>query len=326
MRNLRELIKNIRYDEYLIVLGFTASNILVNYLNRPYCYNLFKLLSFLLLILPSRTLFGILTLLFLNYKLYQKDKKILSLKNHSFLNSIMYFFRKWWTLIACYIIYYNTKPYVPFVVGFRYDNFLAKIDDFLFFGFSLIKDLYKFHNPFLNNLMPIIYISAFPLYFFTLVYFFYKSKDFEFEVLKFATIFLYLSGTIGYYILPAMGPVFVYPKYYSDINFPLFIDILFKLIAEYNNLKQHFSTHYIIVFSGIGAFPSLHVAHSFLYTYFMARHAKPIIKIIYFIWFILIWISTVYCGMHYFIDGIGGLILSLISIKIGYILYSRGKN
>jgi len=61
-------------------------------------------------------------------------------------------------------------------------------------------------------------------------------------------------------------------------------------------------------------FPSLHVALSFTSAYFYGRARGFIYSIIFYIWAILIALSTLLIHEHYEIDVIGGIILSASTI------------
>jgi membrane-associated phospholipid phosphatase len=61
------------------------------------------------------------------------------------------------------------------------------------------------------------------------------------------------------------------------------------------------------------AFPSSHVAATFLVAWWGSTHFQKM-KIIYWLTFLFLSIATVYCMFHYAVDVIGGLLLGILAV------------
>tara|TARA_A100001015_G_scaffold304851_1_gene396671 strand:+ start:170 stop:1213 length:1044 start_codon:yes stop_codon:yes gene_type:complete len=78
--------------------------------------------------------------------------------------------------------------------------------------------------------------------------------------------------------------------------------------------------------SGISAFPSLHVGISYLVYRFSCKRAPVWLRRFCFIFFILIWFSSIILGWHYFIDGLGAIALVHLCERLTQLLLRQSTH
>jgi membrane-associated phospholipid phosphatase len=128
----------------------------------------------------------------------------------------------------------------------------------------------------------------------------------------FATSFVLVMilGWIGYVALPSWGPVFIEPEEFeaSLTYMPMTVKIQSQIFEETYSLVRNPLGRRSIVYGGIAAFPSLHVAILTLFALVSRKISKTWFKInVLFV--LLMIIGSVVTGYHYLIDAYAGLIL-----------------
>jgi membrane-associated phospholipid phosphatase len=99
-------------------------------------------------------------------------------------------------------------------------------------------------------------------------------------------------------LLPVEGPIALRNEYYHQEG--LFRTLVDLIYAKGENPGA--------------AFPSSHVAAAFLVAWWGSTHFKRM-KIFYWLTFLFLSISTVYCMFHYAVDVMGGVLLALFAIR-----------
>ncbi|MGV6827435.1 MAG: phosphatase PAP2 family protein [bacterium] len=131
-------------------------------------------------------------------------------------------------------------------------------------------------------------------------------------VITIATVLSYYLTRVIALQFPTAGPLFYHPELF-DLAGTL-SDPAQKLLILYmqGQVPQNGFT------PGTMGMPSLHIAVNFIAAIFIVRHISwtlwPSVT-----WFVLTWLSTIFLGWHYVLDGVGGILIALVSI-----LFARG--
>lgn len=181
--------------------------------------------------------------------------------------------------------------------------------DYNILGFYPYLYLERFVNPILTEIMQLSYCVYYFLPFILGFYLLKNGSKEDFQRALFLVLLCYYLSYLGYIVFPALGPRFS-------------ISHLFEA-----DLKGIFIAHKINDFlnklEGIkrDAFPSGHVGISLLILILVSKYNKKIFLILLLPVVFLI-ISTVYCRYHYFIDVIGGVILTVVTLLSGNLYYN----
>lgn len=118
--------------------------------------------------------------------------------------------------------------------------------------------------------------------------------------------------------------------YYSQLMMLFFFMLVFILfptiyprpVVEYSGFAGQSVQLLHSLDTPCNAFPSLHVAITFLAGYGFIKEQKKLLPF-FMLWAILISVSTLTVKQHYFLDVMGGFIMSLIFYKLGSYVRAR---
>jgi len=212
----------------------------------------------------------------------------------------------------------------------NFDHLLARAD-FIMFGFQpslIFSQIYPQH--WFSELMNLGYLSFFPLLIITCLYFYHNDRKYA-EFFFFTTILAFFLFYLLFLLVPASGP-----QYYFQL-----IDNKQISAGIYPSIGDYFSNNYINLRhtppSGIfkfcldlirnigerptGAFPSSHIGNSTLVIILLLVKRKYKLALILLPVYVLLVLSTVYLGAHYFIDVIAGFIAAFIFYGLSVYLY-----
>ncbi len=200
---------------------------------------------------------------------------------------------------------------LPYINSNVYDHELYQIDQRIL-GVNPTVWIESYINPYLTELMYILYFFYFPMPLIILGYLYlqknYKALDKAF-VFMFVT---YYGAYLLYFLVPALGPRF-YPELVAQQKVSLDGLWLTDIIRDTISSLEH---------NKFDAFPSLHAAISLAVIILVAQYRKK------WLWFFVpvligILISLIYCRYHYFIDIIGGVVWTLIAFAITEKYYDK---
>lgn len=214
--------------------------------------------------------------------------------------------RNWKTLAAVCaglavgmnISYQSMAGAVPAVRTLRYDAHLLAIDRWLV-GETPSVWLQHWAAPWLTDVMSLCYIFFMPLLFFSLLRYFFRSRELLGEF--YTGIFtVYGLGFLGYLLVPAAGPWLAYPDLFS-------IGLDGGAITELNR------TMVVEGSNRVDVWPSLHCAVSMFILGFAWRHHRSEF------WVLLLpvaglWLSTFYLRYHYLVDVACGFALAAFAL------------
>jgi membrane-associated phospholipid phosphatase len=202
----------------------------------------------------------------------------------------------WVPLGLCALFYYQTGLINRVVVPQFMDGFFMNLDVRLFGKFPGFFLHGNHGNAFLDEFFHFFYFSYYLIIPLTGTLLYCKDgKLFESFVFQLSSLF-YVCFVI-YLFLPVEGPIALRNEYDHQAG-------LFRTLVDFIYAKGE---------NPGAAFPSSHVAATFLIAWWGSRHF-PRMKIFYWLTCLFLSIATVYCMFHYAVDVIGGLLLGLFAI------------
>jgi len=202
----------------------------------------------------------------------------------------------WYPLVLIGLLYYQTGLINRVVVPRFLDAFFMDLDVWIFGEFPAFFLRGKQGNAFLDEFFHFFYFSYYLIIPLTGILLFRKEvKLFESFVLQLSSLF-YLCFII-FILLPVEGPIALRNEYYHQGG-------LFQTLVDF-------------IYTGGenpgAAFPSSHVAATFLVAWWGSRHFVRM-KMAYWLTFLLLSIATVYCMFHYAVDVMAGLLLGFLAV------------
>jgi len=205
-----------------------------------------------------------------------------------------------------------------------YDQLLIQIDRFIF-GTDPTHFLYKIANPFLTELLQIVYFSFYVLPVGLVFVLFIQKKYIESNYAVFAIVYGFFVSYVGYFMLPGIGPRFTLHDFgMTDIELPglLLAEPLRHLINSGGSVNNGQS---VIESFQRDVFPSGHTMMTIISMYLGVK-LKCKIKYFLLITGTLLIFSTVYLRYHYGIDVIAGSIFAVFSLWSGKVLYNKWQS
>jgi len=202
----------------------------------------------------------------------------------------------WYPLGLYALFYYQTGLINTVVVPHFMDGFFLNLDIRIFGKFP---GFFLYGNPgnaFLDEFFHFFYLSFYLIIPLTAILLYCKDvKLLESFVFQLSSLF-YVCYFI-FIFLPVEGPIALRNEYDHPEG-------LFRTLVDLIYVKGE---------NPGAAFPSSHVAATFLIAWWGSRHFERL-KIFYWLTCLLLSIATVYCMFHYAIDVIGGLLLGVLAV------------
>ncbi|MCX7798675.1 MAG: phosphatase PAP2 family protein [Melioribacter sp.] len=217
-------------------------------------------------------------------------------------------------------IYYIVDP----IRGVIYDDVLIKIDRMIF-KTDPTHELYKIANPFLTELLQIVYATFFFLPIILGVDLILQNKYKELDYSAFIIVYGFLLSYIGYILVPAIGPRFTLHNFeLNDAELPgLFLtNFLREVVNTGESIPKGTINPAAVVQRD--AFPSGHTQMTLL-VMILAVKFRSRLKYFFIIDGILLIFATVYLRYHYVVDLIGGFIFMLFTLWSGKYIYNFCK-
>lgn len=214
-------------------------------------------------------------------------------------------------------IYFMVQP----IRGVDYDQFLIQIDRFIF-GFDPTHLLYNIANPYLTELLQIIYGSFFFLPIILGIDILLSHNEKYFRYIIFSLILGFFLSYIGYFIVPAVGPRFTLHDFMStNIELPglLFTNYLRDIVNAGESIPAGTLNPAEIVQRDV--FPSGHTQITLIVMYFSVKF-RTVTRYIFLPVGTLLIFSTVYLRYHYVIDLIAGLLFAIVTIFLAHRLFN----
>jgi membrane-associated phospholipid phosphatase len=222
---------------------------------------------------------------------------------------------------ATYLAYRNLKALVPFLrPGDLFDRELADLDRDLFLGQDPAALLHSVLGTGVAAHVLSSFYAAFIVFLplslgLALVF----SRRLQLSLFYAAALSInWVLGAASYFLLPALGPVYAFPQWFSDLPRTeatrlqqMLLDDRIGFLADPANGTPQ----------AIAAFASLHVAMSFtaLAAVHLLRMSRRL-KIALWAWLILTLLATVYLGWHYVVDDVAGIAIGALALVLARLL------
>jgi PAP2 superfamily len=209
---------------------------------------------------------------------------------------------------ATYLAYRNLKSYLPFLTSGQQDAFLLDFDRAIFFGqdpATLLHDLLGTGPA--ADLLSLSYLAFLSFVPISLGVALIWSPRVAAGVWYVTALALdWMIGTLSYYLIPSLGPIYTRPALFSDLPATGVTDLQHTLMDH--RLEVIADPGATGAVQSIAAFASLHIAVVFtaaLVAQFIG--APRVLRIVLWCYLGLTTLSTVYFGWHYFVDDFAGL-------------------
>lgn len=218
----------------------------------------------------------------------------------------------------CYLSYRNLKSDLPiYREGVLYDRQLVQFD--LWFGGGIDPAIILhelFGTGIMANVFSVIYLAYLPLIPISLGAILVLNRNLAIGA-WYATILClnWVLGTVSYYLLPALGPVFTRPEFYGALPETGVSELQQNLISTRFDFLADPTGGTI---QGVAAFASLHVSVTFAAALFMMRtNQSLLIRTATWAFFGATVLATLYFGWHYIVDDIAGMGIGWASVAVG---------
>lgn len=216
-----------------------------------------------------------------------------------------------------YVAFRNLKSYVPFVNGSLWDDAVARVDRFLWFGNDpavVLQDV--FGTGWAAQLFSLVYLLWIALIPGTLaVCLVWTRRTGIASWYVSAVVVDWALGAATYYALPTLGPAFSSPENFTTLPVTPVSELQRSMISDRAEmLANPFGTD---VLQSIAAFASLHVA--VMVTICLIAHlvgAPRWQQMCGWGFLALTEIATVYLGWHFFLDTLAGAAIGVAAVWI----------
>ena len=219
-----------------------------------------------------------------------------------------------------YLAYRNLKSVVPLLrTDDLFDRQLADADRFLFFGHDpavLVHDLWGVGAA--TELFSAVYMLFFLFIPATLAAALVFLPDLRRGFLFVTAMSLnWVLGAACYFLLPALGPIYVDPAPFADFPGSAATHLQATLLEQ----RQAFLNDPGGTAQSIGAFASLHT--SIFFTAALAAHLLGlgrVVKAVAWILFALTVGATIHLGWHYVVDDLAGMAIGVLALALACLL------
>ncbi len=238
-------------------------------------------------------------------------------KPHIFWSQLHY----WYLVPVIFLTFKEIYFMVDPIRGVIYDQSLIAIDRWLF-GFDPTVALYKISNPYLTELLQIVYGSFFflPIILAIDLMMNNRLKDLDFET--FAIIYGFFLSYIGYFLVPAIGPRFTLHDFgMTNTELPglFWTNFLREIVNAGESIPLGTPNPAEVVQRDV--FPSGHTQITLIVMY-LAHRFKVVSRYLFWPVGSLLIFATVYLRYHYVIDLIGGALFMVFTVWSGYYLFN----
>ncbi len=237
-------------------------------------------------------------------------------------NTIWHQLHYWYLVPLIFVFFKELYLMVDPIRGVIYDDILIAIDRFIL-GVDPTVELYKISNPYLTELLQIVYATFFFLPVILGLEFILSNRVNDLDYSAFIIVYGFILSFIGYLLVPAIGPRFTLHDFASNnLEMPgVFItDFLREIVNSGESIPSGTLNPEKIVQRDV--FPSGHTQMTLL-VMFLSFKFNSRVKYFFLINGTLLIFATVYLRYHYIIDLIGGALFMLFTIWSGKQIYTR---
>lgn len=214
-------------------------------------------------------------------------------------------------------IYFMVRP----IRGIDYDNILIQMDRFIF-GTDPTHVLYTIANPYLTELLQIVYATFFFLPVILAIDLMLNNRFDEVKFITFAVVWGFILSYIGYFLVPAIGPRFTLHDF-SATNSELPGLFLTNYLREIVNAGESIPAGTLNPAAVVqrDVFPSGHTQMTLIVMYLSIK-LKTKSRFFFIPNGVLLIFSTVYLRYHYVVDVFGGILFMILTMWSGKYIYN----
>lgn len=235
-----------------------------------------------------------------------------------------------------YVSYRNLKSALPFVRSFdnpndMFDRELNTIDRVLFFGNQPGPVMHDILGTDLTaHVLSSIYLWFLPLVPLALTAWLVWSRNISYGY-WFATSqgIAWSLGTLSYYALPTLGPVFHFAPGYTALAHTPTTDLIESLSSSRNKVLygDYDGSAVEGIVNSVAGFASLHTAITLLVALMVQFTLRSqLLKVVFWVNFALTIVATIYFGWHYLADDIAGVMIAFVAFYLGGIATGQKFN
>ena len=228
----------------------------------------------------------------------------------------------YWYLVPLIFLFFKELYFMIYPIrGIDYDTILIEIDRFIF-GFDPTIELFRIANPYLTELLQIVYGTFFFLPIILGINLMLNDRGKELDFEAFIIVYGFILSYIGYLLVPAVGPRFTLHDFdATNAELPgLFLtNFLRNIVNAGESIPVGTLNPGELVQRDV--FPSGHTQMTLMVMYLSVKFN---VKTKYFFLPVgtLLIFSTVYLRYHYVIDLLAGGIFMIFALWSGYYLYN----
>lgn len=214
-------------------------------------------------------------------------------------------------------IYFMVKP----IRGVDCDKYLIDIDRFLF-GVDPTHVLFNIANPFLTELLQIVYGSFFFLPIILGMDILFNHNEKYFRYVTFSVVLGFFLSYIGYFLVPAIGPRFTLHEFeMTNMELPgIFLtNFLREIVNAGESIPAGTPNPMEVVQRDV--FPSGHTQITLIVMYLSIKF-RTVSRYLFLPVGTLLIFSTVYLRYHYVIDLIAGLLFMIGTMFLAFRLFN----
>lgn len=221
-----------------------------------------------------------------------------------FFKRLYFFFRSFVLFYLMIVLHFNLKMNAGLIHKSYFDVWLVGSDRMFGWYISGVTIFRDWLNSVLGSWLNGVYLFGYLLMFVVAFVAFHLAKGKrEVSALLEATILTSMIGSLGYVLMPAVGPLINNLDMHRE-NYQLWQNVMATGAAP----RGYF-------FMALAAMPSLHVAHAVTFTYISKKYFAKLL------WFMIpmtvwIFIDAVYLRWHYVLDLIVGVFVAILAIII----------
>jgi len=230
-------------------------------------------------------------------------------------------FHFWYPVPLIFIFFKELYGMIDPIRGIIYDDILILIDRFIF-RFDPTIELYRISNPYLTELLQIVYGTFFFLPVILGIELIRQKKSEEFNFSAFIIVYGFILSFIGYIFVPSIGPRFTLHNFgTTNSELPgLFItNFLREIVNSGESIPSGTINPALLVQRD--AFPSGHTQMTLLVMFLSVKFGSKL-KWFFIINGTLLILATVYLRYHYVVDLIGGLLFAILTLWSGKYIYN----
>ena len=212
---------------------------------------------------------------------------------------------------ACWV-YSHLKAGV--LLGNHVDGWLYEVDVWLCGGtepWTLLRDWIP---VFFAGPLYVIYMAFLPVLLAAVFLLVMLGRTRTAGELMCALVLGYYLGALGYHVLPSYGPAFVVESASTDELSPGVASVQDLILGCVQMVQLDPKGAEIQPWAYVAAFPSLHISHVLIATWYLRRNRWACAAMA--IFAVLTAISTVYFGWHYLMDWFGGLLVAAAAVGL----------